>query len=165
MPLKEALTTPVRQKKQQITYNGVTYKKLSDFCEKHNITMQDYYNGMKLGWTLERIVNDPRNGCFKPCTDHLETKFDSKKEMLDAYNVSESMYYQRKAEGWTLEEILTIPANSLFMSHYKKMFLLDGVDYYDYTCPICNKQYIFAKSEIRQHYLVHLKDDGAANHS
>ena len=162
MSLKDALTTPVKQKKQSITYNGVTYKKLSDFLEEYKITMSDYYNRTQLGWSLDRIVNDLGNGCFKPCEDHLGNSYNSLKEMLATYEVSESMYYQRKEDGWTLEEILTIPSNSIFVSHYRKLFQLEGTDYYDYKCPICNKQHIFTKSEIRQHYLLHMKSDNIA---
>ncbi|MCR5670715.1 MAG: hypothetical protein K6G10_06885 [Butyrivibrio sp.] len=156
--LEKALTTPVRQKKQSITYNGVVYDKLSDFCKEYGITLGTYYNQRKLGWTLDRIVNDLGNGCFKPCKDPWGNPYDSINEMLSAYNVSYSMYHQRLEDGWTLEEILLIPSKGIYISHYRKLFKMDGEEHYSFKCPTCGKEHIFTKSEIRQHFLIHVKN-------
>lgn len=107
---KDALTTPVKQKKQTITYNGIKYEKLSDFCNDYNITLEIYYNRAGLGWDLKRIVETP---CYGDkgirIKDHLGNPYSSIKAMCKAYGKNAASYYTGIKQGKSIEEILTAP--------------------------------------------------------
>lgn len=108
--LKKILTTPARKPKQKmkpILYNGHTYPSMTDFCKNHNISVSKYQRGIKLGKSLEQIIND--NDSETSCNDHLGNSYPNIKQLCETYNIPRHTYNKRRRKNWSLEKTLMTP--------------------------------------------------------
>lgn len=75
---------------------------LTQFSEKYNLSVATVWSRIRLGWTVERIVNTPVKRIFCPITG------ESVKEIAERLNISENTIRSRLKHNWTWERILGI---------------------------------------------------------
>ena len=116
MPLKEALTTPVKTQNQVgktcVDHLGNEYASIATMCCAYGIPRNVYHRRLKDGWDLERSLTTPvcrKNGQGRSIYDHKGNAYVSVGAMCNAYNIDYAMYGSRIRQGWSLEKALETP--------------------------------------------------------
>lgn len=112
MSMEEALSTPLRIKREKFYINGNKFYSKKELCNYYNISIDKFNKYVNLGFTAEEIVlkhvdSDKRIGLRY---DHKGNRFLNFQDMLEHYNITAATYYQRIGKlGWTLQETLETP--------------------------------------------------------
>ena len=107
--LEKSLTTPVKRKVQKRKIKdhlGNEFESLVQLAEYWNIPYSRVKNGLKLKWSIEKILTTPPRNKI---TDHLGNTFENKIELCKYWQISRHVLKNRLAKGYTLQEALTKP--------------------------------------------------------
>ena len=112
MSMEEALTTPLRIKREKFYINGKKFDSKKELCDYYKISTDKFNKYVDLGLTAEEIVSKYTDSDKRISLryDHKGNRFLSFQDMLEHYNITVSAYYQRMGKlGWTLQETLETP--------------------------------------------------------
>jgi hypothetical protein len=112
MSMEEALTTPLRIKREKFYINGKKFNSKKELCDYYNISTDKFNKYVSLGLTAEEIISKYADSDKRISLryDHKGNRFLSFQDMLEHYNITVSAYYQRMGKlGWTLQETLETP--------------------------------------------------------
>lgn len=115
--LEKALTTPVKHKVQKRIIKdhlGNEFESLVKLAEYWNIPYSRVKNGLKLKWSIEKILKTPPRN---EITDHLGNTFENKIELCKYWQISRSVLKNRLADGYTLQDALTKPMDITKLSN------------------------------------------------
>lgn len=97
---------------KKITYKGVEYDNISEFCLKHGLNYQRFYcyyrKGFELDYCIERGQKVKEYYGIES-RDHLGQNFISLTAMAKHWNISVQTLSSRLDKGYTIEEALTAP--------------------------------------------------------
>ena len=115
MSKEEALTTPLKSKREKFYVNGNEFNSKKEICEHYGISKEKFKKYLNLGFSVEEIVlkySDP-NKKLRFRYDHKGNKFFNLQEMVDYYNISISVFYQRIGKlQWSLKKTLETPVGT-----------------------------------------------------
>lgn len=154
MPIKEALTTPVKKRKNQNIYTdhlGNNFRSVKAMAEYHNINEKTLKNRLRKGMSIKDALTTPIKDQRKTYTDFIGNTFHNVKTMAEHYNISkynlENRLKSTSSTYTTIAQILNITPSNKQLSKFR----IDNSDYYLYEMD--GKKVVVTFDQIDQYYI------------
>lgn len=97
--------------RQVSDHEGNVFPNVRIMCEHWNIPYHNFYSRAKThGWSLKDALTTPVSQYRHVCTDHLNNKFASARDMCRHWKIPYRRFRSRVClYGWSLEQALTAP--------------------------------------------------------
>ena len=104
--LEETLTTPINKGKPCTDHKGNKFPNIAAMCKYWGIDYSLYNRRASYGWSIERILEKPKQQHIRYCIDHMGNEFKDEKAMCKHWGIGQATYFYRINNGWSQKDAL-----------------------------------------------------------